>query len=368
MNGSGYWQSRNIQSIVFGALLVLLFLLVCRLFAPFFTVLLWSILFYIILGPLQQKLTARLDRSTLRGKIWCNIWAAVFSLGVTILILIPLTFVALQLFHQITELIRQLRDYLASHSLRDDSTLDNVSRLIADLSSDQIVLSADDLRARIMTFLSAGLQNLLQLSSNVARNVGSFFIGLAFMVFSLFFFFMDGSYLSRLVLHIIPIRREYLKTLVVKFKDITRNLVLGYIMVALAQAALAFVVFVLFRVTGFLVFAVLTFFCAFIPIFGAGIVWFPLGLLRIINGDLWGGILFMAVSGIVISSLDNLLRPIFLKDRIQLHPLIIFFAILGGISTFGFNGIILGPMVVILFLTVLDLFLIEHKIKQGQDR
>jgi predicted PurR-regulated permease PerM len=63
--------------------------------------------------------------------------------------------------------------------------------------------------------------------------------------------------------------------------------------------------------------------------------------------------------------LDNLLRPVFLKDRIQLHPLIIFFAILGGISVFGFNGIILGPMVVILFLTVLDLFLTEHKIEQG---
>jgi predicted PurR-regulated permease PerM len=54
----------------------------------------------------------------------------------------------------------------------------------------------------------------------------------------------------------------------------------------------------------------------------------------------------------------------FLKDRIQLHPLIIFFAILGGVSVFGFNGLILGPMIVILFLTMLDLFLIEHRIDE----
>jgi predicted PurR-regulated permease PerM len=74
----------------------------------------------------------------------------------------------------------------------------------------------------------------------------------------------------------------------------------------------------------------------------------------------------MAASGIVISTLDNLLRPFFLRDRIQLHPLIIFFAILGGISTFGFNGIILGPMVVILFLTVLDLFLTEHQFDKNE--
>jgi predicted PurR-regulated permease PerM len=209
------------------------------------------------------------------------------------------------------------------------------------------------------------LQDLLQFSRSVVLNIGSFFTGLAFMVFSLFFFFLDGIYLSRLVLHVVPIRKDYMKALVGKFKEITRNLVLGYIMVALVQALVAFVIFSLFKVTGALVFAALTFFCAFIPIFGAGIVWVPLSLLRIFYGDIGGGVLFFITSGIFISTLDNLLRPIFLKDRIQLHPLIIFFAILGGISVFGFNGIILGPMVVILFLTVLDLFLTEHKIEQG---
>jgi predicted PurR-regulated permease PerM len=96
---------------------------------------------------------------------------------------------------------------------------------------------------------------------------------------------------------------------------------------------------------------------------GGGLVWLPLGLARIISGNISGGIFFLVVSGLFISMLDNILRPMFLKDRIQLHPLIIFFAILGGVSAFGFNGLILGPMVVILFLTVLDLFLTEHKIR-----
>jgi predicted PurR-regulated permease PerM len=359
-------QSRRIQNLVLIVILVLFFLLVCRLFAPFFTSLLWSILFYILLGPLHQKLTGRLDRTRLKGKVLCNVWAAVFSLGVTILILLPLSFVGFQLFRQVTDLLHQIRGYLSSHSLRDDTLLDEISRIISDLTADQITLSAGALRSRIMTYLSSSLQSLLQMSSNVARNVGSFFAGMVFMIFSLFFFFMDGAYLSRLVLHGIPIRREYIKALVGKFKDITRNLVLGYIIVALAQAVLALIIFSIFRVSGSLVFAVLTFFCAFIPIFGAGIVWFPLGLVRIINGDLGGGIIFMIVSGIVISTLDNLMRPFFLRDRIQLHPLIIFFAILGGISTFGFNGIILGPMVVILFLTVLDLFLTEHKFDKNE--
>jgi predicted PurR-regulated permease PerM len=365
MSSGGAGQSRNIQNIVFGAILILLFLLVCWLFASFFTVLLWSILFYILLGPFHQRFTYSLDRTKIKGKVLCNVWAAIFSLGVVILILLPLSFVGFQFFHQVTALVHQVRDYLSTHSLQYDDTLEEISRIIGDLTSGQIELSAGDLRFRIVTYLSSELQTLLQFSTGVVRNVSSFFIGLIFMVFSLFFFFMDGAYLSKLALHVIPIRREYLKALVVKFKEIVRNLVLGYIMVALVQAILAFIVFYIFRVSGALVFATLTFFCAFIPIFGAGIVWLPLGLLRILNGDLGGGIVFMIASGIVISTLDNFLRPVFLRDRIQLHPLIIFFAILGGIRVFGFNGIILGPMVVILFLTVLDLFLTEHKIEQG---
>jgi predicted PurR-regulated permease PerM len=96
--------------------------------------------------------------------------------------------------------------------------------------------------------------------------------------------------------------------------------------------------------------------------FGAGLVWLPLGIIRILGGSVLGGVVFLIVSGFFISILDNFLRPIFLQHRIQLHPLFIFVSILGGVSAFGFNGLILGPMAVILFLTVLDMFLTEHNI------
>jgi predicted PurR-regulated permease PerM len=358
-------ETRPIQGFVFMAILVILFILVCRLFAPFFTVLLWSILFYVIFGPLHQRLVVKLDRTKLKGRVIRNIWAVIFSIGTVLLLLIPMAFVGMQFFHQVTELLRQVRDYFSTRQEIIGELLERFSGIIEDLSAGQIVISAEDLRFRIMDYLSSRLQNILQFSSSVARNVGSFLGGLVFMVFSLFFFYLDGDYLSKLVLHVIPIRKEYTGALVGKFKDITRNLVLGYIMVALVQALISFVVFAAFRVNGSLVFSALTFFSAFIPIFGAGVIWFPLGLLRILNGDVVGGILFWVVSGFFISTLDNFLRPIFLKDRIRLHPLIIFFAIFGGISVFGLNGLILGPMVVILFLTVLDLFLTEHKIEQG---
>jgi predicted PurR-regulated permease PerM len=212
--------------------------------------------------------------------------------------------------------------------------------------------------------MGTGTQKLFMLYVDVCRNIGSFFLSLVFMVFSLFFLFVDGEYLTKLALRIVPIRKDYIKALVGKFKEITMQLVLGYLIVALAEVVMAYIVFTIFGIHGALVFAALVFFLSFFPIVGPTLVYIPLGLIQIINGNLGKGILLMIVSSVLISSIENFLRPIILKGRIQLHPLIIFFAILGGISVYGFNGIILGPMIVIIFLTVFDLFLTEHKLEQ----
>jgi predicted PurR-regulated permease PerM len=354
-------NSGQIQNYVFGVILILLFVLVCRLLAPFFTVLLWSCMFYVMLNPLYRKIVKNLNSPKRRDAVIKQLLAAGFAIGSVILILVPLVFVSSQFFRQIVELIKLVRDTFTSNPAILTDIFTYASELIEDLSAGQITIDPISIQRQIITILTSSLQNLLQLSSNIAMNIGNFLFSLVLMVFSLFFFYMDGSYLSSLFLHAIPIRKEYLTALVLKFSDIIRNLVFGYIMVALVQGFMGFIIFTGFQVKGALVFAVLTFICVFIPMVGGSLVWFPLGLLRVINGDIAGGVIFWIVSGIFISLLDNFVRPMFLQDRIQLHPLIIFFSILGGLSVFGVNGLILGPMLVILFLTVLDLFLTEHK-------
>ena len=352
---------KNIQNIVFGVILVLLFFAVCQLFKPFFTALLWSLLFYVIFKPLHKPVVKNIDSNKKGGRILISIWAAVFAVVTIVVILIPLLFVALQVFRQIMDLLQFIRDTVNQKPEVMQETLESISEFIKDASIGHIIITPDEIQRNIIITITSSLQSLVQISSSVVRNVGSFFLGLALMIFCLFFFYVDGHYLSKLFLHVIPIRKDYLDALVAKFVDITRNLFFGYIMVALVQAVIAFVIFSIFSVKGAMVFAALTFICVFIPMIGGGCVWIPLGIVKIISGDIAGGILFMIISGIAISTLDNFLRPMFLQNRIQLHPLIIFFAILGGISVFGFNGLIMGPMIVILFLTVLDLFLAEQQ-------
>jgi predicted PurR-regulated permease PerM len=367
--GGGGLSFPPVQPLVFTAILVILLILVCRLFAQFFSVLLWSVLLYVLASPLHHRLIRGLDFSKFSGRFLKNLWAVLFALGTMVVILFPISFVASAFSRQILDLTRYIRDVFNSRPEAMQDFFERISGFINDITYGQIVISGREIEIRLMELLNSSLQRLFSLSSRVARDVGSFLVGMVLLVFTLFFFYADGPYLSRLVLGSIPIRREYIKTITGKFMDITRSLFFGYIMVALIQSVMAYIVFVIFNVRGAMVLAMVTFICVFIPMIGGGLVWLPLGLIRVISGDPAGGILFLIVSGFFISLLDNVLRPMFLKDRIQLHPLIIFFAILGGVKAYGFNGLILGPMVVILFLTVLNLFLSEHKIehKLGED-
>jgi predicted PurR-regulated permease PerM len=351
-----------VQTWFLVGLFFLLFLAVARLFMPFFTVLLWSVLLYIVFSPLYNAALSRFDLSKISGKVAQNILAVFFSIGTMIIIVVPLIFVGIQLYRQLMLLMRSAISFLNAHPNLFVTELDRLSSFIRDLTFGQVNISTDELRLQITGSIHGSFQTVLRMGTKILGNLGSFVVGLIFMMFSLFFFYIDGNYLSGLVLKAVPIRKDYAAQLITKFKDITRNLFFGYILVALMQASISFIIYSVFRVQGALVFSILTFFCAFIPMIGAGSVWLPLGVFRLISGDAVGGIIFLIVSGFFISTIDNILRPIFLKDRIKLHPFIIFFAILGGLVTFGFNGLILGPMLVILFLTVLDLFLSEHGI------
>ena len=353
---------RTIQTLIFVAILITLFVVVCTLFAPFMTVLLWSILLYTLLAPLHQKLTRRMNFSGAPGVVLKNIVAAVFSIGTMIVILIPLFFVVSQFYSQVMDLVRFIRDAIVENPAFFNDIFSNLSDLIRDITNGLVIWTPEEIQRDLMQAITSGAQNILSAASALVRNLGSFAVGLAFMFFCLFFFFLDAPYLSRLVTHAIPIKKEHMNALVVKFKETTRNLFLGYIMVALVQAVMAYIVFSLFGVKGSLVLAALVLVSSFIPMFGAGLVWGPIGIFRILSGQVMGGIIFLAVSGVCISLLDNFLRPVFLQDRIHLHPLIIFVSILGGVAVYGFNGLIVGPLVVILFLTVLDMFLAEHNI------
>jgi predicted PurR-regulated permease PerM len=366
-------SGRLIQNVLFGVILVLLFLLACRMFAPFFTVLLWSVLLYIIIDPLYKKIEKKINRERRRGRLIRTMLAGTFALFSVLVVFVPLCLVIWQLYIQGIEIVKGARDYIAQHKnlVSDicDAIANIINGIIGDVTAGTIdaptyVITADDIQNRLFSFLNNSVQSLFRFSGAILHDVGVFLLGLVLMVFCLFFFYLDAPYLSSLIRSVVPIKNEYTAALVEKFKDIGHDLVIGYLTVAFVQSLLAFIVFSIFGVRGAFFFACLTFVCVFIPMVGGALVWLPLGIVRVLSGDIIGGILLTIVAGVCISLFDNVLRPFLLRDKLHLHPLVIFFSILGGLATFGFNGLILGPLIVALFLTVLEMFRKEYHLKK----
>jgi predicted PurR-regulated permease PerM len=105
---------------------------------------------------------------------------------------------------------------------------------------------------------------------------------------------------------------------------------------------------------------VLAFVCM-IPIAGSFLVWLPASIYLVLGGHWTKGLLLIVWGTLVISTVDNFLRPKLIKDQTRLHELFVFFSVLGGMSVFGLLGIVLGPVVLAITLGLLDIF------KQDQD-
>jgi len=89
---------------------------------------------------------------------------------------------------------------------------------------------------------------------------------------------------------------------------------------------------------------------------GTSIVWVPMSISMALKGDIVMAIVFLVSAGIVVSALDNFIRPMVLGGQLKVHPLALFFSIMGGMVVFGFNGLILGPLVLMLFIAAGELY------------
>ncbi len=238
---------------------------------------------------------------------------------------------------------------------------------IKDLTGGSIDLANLDIRKLLAEYLQSNQETLIKLSSTAIRDLGKFIISLAFTVFTLYFFLRDGKFLKGLFIKAIPINLSYMTSLIKKFRESARKLIGGNLLVALIQAIIALILFSIFQVKNALLYSFLVAIFSFIPIIGAGLVWIPLSLSYIIQVDPVKGVLFLVLSGTLISLLDSFYRPLLLGGPVNLHPLPVFYAIVGGVTLFGINGLILGPLILILFFAVLDMFRDLYKMPGGGD-
>ena len=359
-------NKKTLQTLFIFALFALMFALIVSMLFPFFTVILWTMLLYVLFNPLHRKLAGRLDKDKKLYEVKRHGLAGFFAVGIFVVIIGPLVGICFMLVQQFLEFLSDVERFISANPdfFVNSELGKKLATVMENLGFQFVDLRNLNLRHDALSFIQQYSSKLFSMGTSIISGTGHFVVSILFVIFALYFCFLDGQYLASLVGKAIPIDPKYMATLMSKFTEITRHLFSGYILVALYQGAAAFVIMLIFGVEGSLLFSVVLMFASFIPLFGAAIVWIPIGVVIFITDSAIKGILFLIICGVCVSFLDNFLRPLFLKDRIHVHPLVIFFAILGGIQVFGLNGLLLGPMIVILFFTVLDM-LVNNESKES---
>jgi predicted PurR-regulated permease PerM len=309
---------------------------------PFLQPLGWAAIFAIMLYPLYIWLSKRLRPN--RAALATTIFAAVVMIG-------PVTTLLSLLAGQATEAATAFRqtDWAAATPERLLELWQTVrQRSPLALPEDPAALVSQGVQ-RFAAFLAPRAGAVLQ---NVAQTL----FGMAVMLFSLFFFLRDGASYGSRVKGLLPFSEARRDRLV---RD-TRNLVVASLGSGLAVAAvqgfIGGVAFWLLGIDSPLLWGVVMAFCSLVPVVGAAIVWLPVAVWLLLSGDVVRGVILVAVGVGGIGMADNILRPLLLSGRSSGSGLVVFLGLLGGVAAFGFVGLILGPIVLMVAGTLVDAF------------
>ena len=184
-------------------------------------------------------------------------------------------------------------------------------------------------------------------------NLPSVLLNLAVLIFVFFFSLRDQDKLKAFVSEISPFAKEKQELLIKHFKGITSSIIFGYILVGLIQGVLLGVGLLIFGVPNALVLTLFAIFASILPVIGPWLVWIPVAIYLLSTGQIGVAIGFILYSAILVSSIDNIIRPYIVSRKTGISSAVVLVGMIGGLFVFGILGIILGPLILgylILFL------------------
>jgi predicted PurR-regulated permease PerM len=326
--------------VIFYAVVLLAGYLAFRVIAPFLAPLGWAAVFALLLQPVYTRLTRRLKP---------GLASLVTTLLATFIVVGP----AVLLLSILVREIAAVSDYIQQSGVIADTPARVEqywamlrARVPLSLPEDPSVLITDVVQ-RLGSFIAGQAGATLQ-------NVVSFVFALVVMLFALFFFLRDGARIAESIRSLLPFEPARRDRLISQTRDLVIASVGAGLAVAIAQGAIGGVTFALLGFSAPVLWGVTMTFCSLLPVVGATIVWLPAAIWLLLSGDITRGVILIVVGAGVIGLVDNFLRPMLLSGRTAASGLVVFLGLLGGVVAFGFIGLVLGPIVLVVAMTLLE--------------
>ncbi len=227
----------------------------------------------------------------------------------------------------------------------------------------RIGIDLNELTQKLSAAAVKGSRFIASLALIAGQNVASFVVMFFLMLYLLFFVLRDGDLIVHQVHRAIPLPDEQERQLFGKFAEVARATVKGTLVVGLVQGFLGGLIFALLGIQGAVFWGVVMAILSLLPAVGAGLVWGPAAIFLFVAGS-WGkGLILVAFGVLVISLVDNLLRPILVGRDTKMPDYLIMFSTLGGLSLVGISGFVLGPVIAALFIAAWQMFAQENALR-----
>jgi predicted PurR-regulated permease PerM len=219
---------------------------------------------------------------------------------------------------------------------------------------EQIVTRAGDLVGAASGFLVESL-------SDTTRGTVSFVFHFFILLYTMFFMLMDGPSMLRTILTYLPLRDGEKTLMMDRFTSVTRATVKGTIVIGIIQGSLSGLAFWVIGIPAALFWTVIMIVLSIVPVIGGMLVWIPAALILLGTGEVGRAVFLVLFCGLVVGSIDNILRPRLVGRDTKMHDLMILFSTLGGIIAFGPVGFIVGPVLAGLFVTSWEIFAVAFR-------
>jgi len=338
---------RSLENRSFLALVALVTLVFAWTIGTFLLPVFWAVVLAVLFTPLFKWYRARLRGHATPAALLTLLTVLVLVVGPLVTLGALVTQEAVGVYQRVSSGEIDLTEPVAT-----------VERMLPQLSqrAEELGVDFDALRENVARSALAVSQEVASRLLGFGQQALQFTLLLAVTLYVLFFFVRDGERLRAMLIRALPLGDPREERLLTKFAAVTRATVKGTFVVAAVQGMIGGVAFLLLGLGSPTLWGVLMGVCSLIPAVGSALVWGPAALYLILSGAWIKGLILIGIGAGVIGVVDNALRPILVGRDAGMPDYMILLSTLGGLATFGFTGLVVGPVIGGLFMTIWEIF------------
>jgi predicted PurR-regulated permease PerM len=338
-------SQKRLGTALFYGIVVLLLYLAFLVFAPFLVPLAWAAVLVVVTYPVFERLSRKWGLT--RASIFC-------TAAVTVILIVPVLFIMVAFVKQGVNAIQEFQFQAAIGSYtRLDKLWTMMQERFPDAGSEDFSHTLQRYGGVAAGFVAGKLGIIL-------RNAAVFFFHLGVTVLAMFYFYRDGASMVARLRDLLPFELAHRDRMLSESRELIFASVTSSLAAAVGHAILGGIAFAATGISAPIFWGVMMGFFSFVPLVGSALIWVPVAISLMVGGHIGKGLVLVFVCAVIVTVVDNVVRPWLISGRAELGGLMVFIGVLGGIEAFGLLGVILGPIIVAMAASVLEVYSPTH--------